>query len=262
MYLEEMKEQEQNGTDEKGNKSDQNEDSASKSSAQPQEKAMTENQTKIFNSKQETSPNQHGSSIPTSMASSSSVGGNIRNSGGFSLIGSSELEGITQGSPKKQRSFEMLQSPSSIQSMSMDHHHHHQKANEVNNEQVSMRANREGYPIIGGTPTNFTASFGQYPIEDLGRFDTEQFTPRFSGNSTVSLTLGLPHCENNLSLSGTHQSFIPNQNVPMGRRVDIGEANDFGAMNTSGSHSAAAFENIDIQNRKRFAAQLLPDFVA
>ena len=109
---------------------------------------------------------------------------------------------------------------------------------------------------------NFIQGFGQYPIGDIGRFDTEQFAPRFSGNG-VSLTLGLPHCEN-LSLSATHQTFLPNQNIQLGRRVEIGgEASEFGAINTPTPHSSAAYESINIhQNRKRFAAQLLPDFVA
>jgi hypothetical protein len=42
----------------------------------------------------------------------------------------------------------------------------------------------------------------------------------------------------------------------------MGEPNEFGGMNTSNPHSSAAYENINIQNPKRFAAQLLPDFVA
>lgn len=262
MYLEEVKEHEQNGSSEKMSKS--NEDSASKSTA-PQD---TENNqtTSTFNSKQENSTNHNNIAGPPSMSistPSTSPTNMVRNPSGFSLIGSSELDGITQGSPKKPRSTEFMQSPnSSVPCMNMDH-----KAQEVNNEQVSMkfgdeRQGRDGYSFMGGQ-TNFIGSFGQYPIGEIGRFDADQFTPRFSGNG-VSLTLGLPHCEN-LSLSGAHhhQNFLPNQNIQLGRRVDIGEANDqFGTINTSAPHSSAAFENIDIQNRKRFVAQLLPDFVA
>lgn len=262
MYLEEVKEHEQNGSSEKMSKS--NEDSASKSTA-PQD---TENNqtTSTFNSKQENSTNHNNIAAPPSMSistPSTSPTNMVRNPSGFTLIGSSELDGITQGSPKKPRSTEFMQSPnSSVPCMNMDH-----KAQEVNNEQVSMkfgdeRQGRDGYSFMGGQ-TNFIGSFGQYPIGEIGRFDADQFTPRFSGNG-VSLTLGLPHCEN-LSLSGAHhhQNFLPNQNIQLGRRVDIGEANDqFGTINTSAPHSSAAFENIDIQNRKRFVAQLLPDFVA
>jgi hypothetical protein len=131
------------------------------------------------------------------------------------------------------------------------------ETNNNNNEQISMkfgddRQSRDGYCFMGNQ-TNFIAGFGQYPMEEIGRFDAEQFTPRFSGNNNgVSLTLGLPHCE---TLSGTHQSFIPNQNIQLGRRLDISEQNEFG-------DSSAAFESINMQNPKRFAAQLLPDFVA
>ncbi|RYR79587.1 hypothetical protein Ahy_A01g004391 [Arachis hypogaea] len=50
-----------------------------------------------------------------------------------------------------------------------------------------------------------------------------------------------------------HQSFLPNQNIQLGRSTDTAEPNDFvGAMNTSSSpHSsaAAAFESIGMQKR-------------
>ncbi|KAB2098082.1 hypothetical protein ES319_A01G213600v1 [Gossypium barbadense] len=224
MYLEEIKEQEQNGSEEKTSKSHNNEDSTSKSTAP--DKTSTEN-------KQDNNiPNQNGcSSMSVSMGSASPL---IGNQSGFSFIGSSELEGITQGSPKKPRT----------------------------NNEVTMKFDKDGYTFMGGTTNNdFMGGFGQYPIGEITRFDTEQFTPRFSGNG-VSLTLGLPHCEN-LSLSGTpHQTFLPNQAMQMRRRVDIGEPNEFGSINPSTPHSSAAYDNINIQNRKRFAAQLLPDFVA
>jgi hypothetical protein len=260
MYLEELKEQEQNGSEDKTSKS--NDDSASKSSAFQEKSSATENQTRSFNSKQENSSNQNATAISISKASTSPVGGNIRNHSGFTLIGSSELEGITQGSPKKPRSNDMLHSPSSVPSINMDVNMDI-KPNEAN-EQLSMkfgdeRQSRDGYSFMG-SQTNFIGGFGQYPIGEIGRFDAEQFAPRFSGNG-VSLTLGLPHCEN-LSLSGTHHTFLPNQSIQLGRRVDIGEPNEFGAINTSTPHSSAAYESINIQNPKRFAAQLLPDFVA
>lgn len=258
MYLEEIKEQERNGSEDKSSKSEHNENSASKSVLQ-ERGSVNENQTKSFKSF-DSSPNQNAPAISISAASTSPVAGNVRNHSGFSLIGSSELEGITQqASPKRHRSTELIQSPTSVPSINMD-----VKPGETNNEQISMkfgneRQSRDGYSFIG-SQTNFIGGFGQYPIGELGRFDTEQFTPRFSGNA-VSLTLGLPHCEN-LSLSGTHQNFLANQNIPLGRRVEIGELNDFGGINTSTPHSSSAYESINIQNPKRFAAQLLPDFVA
>ncbi|KAG8648723.1 BEL1-like homeodomain protein 1 [Manihot esculenta] len=258
MYMEEMKEHERNGSEDKTSKSEQNESSASKSVLH-EKGSVNENQTKNFKSL-DSSSNQNPPAISISTASTSPVSRNLRNHSGFSLIGSSELEGITQqASPKRHRSTELIQSPTSVPSINMD-----VKPGETNNEQISMkfgneRQSRDGYSFIG-SQTNFIGGFGQYPIGELGRFDTEQFTPRFSGNA-VSLTLGLPHCEN-LSLSGTHQNFLANQNIPLGRRVEIGELNDFGGINTSTPHSSSAYESINIQNPKRFAAQLLPDFVA
>ncbi|XP_021892425.1 BEL1-like homeodomain protein 1 isoform X2 [Carica papaya] len=261
MYLEEIKEQEQNGSDDKTSKSE-HEDSASKSMRPKEKSSVPETQAKgSLKSKQDSIANQNiPSSMSISTASTSPMGGNLRNQSGFSLIGPSELEGITQGSPKKLRSSEMLQSPSSIPSVNMDAKHA-----EANNEQISIkfgdeRQSRDGYSFMG-SHNNFIGGYGQYSLGELGRFDAEQFTPRFSGNG-VSLTLGLPHCEN-LSLSATHQTFLPSQNIQLGRRVDqLGQPNEFGAINTSAPHSSAAYDNINIQNRKRFAAQLLPDFVA
>nr|KYP56946.1 BEL1-like homeodomain protein 1 [Cajanus cajan] len=216
MYLEEMKEHEQNGSEDKSSKS--NEDSVSRPPTSP-------------------------------------IGGNVRNQSGFSFMGSSELEGIAQGSPKKARNHEMMHSPNSVPSINMD-----VKPNEGSNEQLSMkfgdeRQGRNGSSFMGNQ-TNFIGGFGQYPIGDIGRFDAEQFTPtpRFTGNG-VSLTLGLD------SLPGTHQTFLPNQNIQLGRSLDIGEPHEFGAINTSSPHSTAAYESISMQNPKRFAAQLLPDFV-
>ncbi|KAK8489176.1 hypothetical protein V6N13_025041 [Hibiscus sabdariffa] len=246
MYLEEIKEQEQNGSEEKTSTSHNNEDSTSKSTA-PDKRTATD-MAKTFSSKQHHVPNQNGSSMSISMASTSPLAGNVGNQSGFSFIGSSELEGMTQGSPKKPRSADILQSPMDIK-----------QTTEANNE-VTMKFGKDGYTFMG-TNTDFMGGFGQYPIGEIGRFDAEQFTPRFSGNG-VSLTLGLPHCEN-LSLSGTHQSFLPNQAMQMARRLDVAEPDEFGSINPSTPHSsAAAYDNMNIQNRKRFPAQLLPDFVA
>lgn len=249
MYMEEMKEHENNGSEDKSSKS--NEDSSKKMAAASQEKGpISETEARSFNSKGQDNPAVSVSRPPTSP-----MGGNVRNQSGFSFMGSSELEGITQGSPKKQRNQEMMHSTNSVPSIDMD-----VKSNDANNEHLSMKfgderqQGRDGYSFMGNQ-TNFMGGFGQYPIGDIGRFDAEQFTQRFSGNG-VSLTLGLD------SLPGTHQTFLPNQNIQLGRGLDIGEPNEFDAMNTSSPHSsAAAYETISMQNPKRFAAQLLPDFV-
>ncbi|KAL4310924.1 hypothetical protein GQ457_01G014770 [Hibiscus cannabinus] len=246
MYLEEIKEQEQNGSEEKTSTGHNNEDLTSKTT--PPDKRIATDMSKTFSSKQHNVPNHNGSSMSISMASTSPLVGNVGNQSGFSFIGSSELEGITEGSPKKPRRVDILHSPMDIK-----------QKNEANNE-VTMKFGKDGYTFMG-TNTDFMGGFGQYPIGEIGRFDAEQFTPRFSGNG-VSLTLGLPHCEN-MSLSGTHQSFLPNQAMQMARRLNVAEPDEFGSINPSTPHSsAAAYDNMNIQNRKRFAAQLLPDFVA
>lgn len=250
MYLEEIKEQEQNGSENKTGKGEPNEDSASHQDKSPvsdhQEKSFTQNQ---------------------STMSASPTGISIRNQpAGFNLIGPSEMESITQGSPKKPRSADMLHSPSSVPSISMDAKPADAAAAAAaGNEHASMkfmndRQNREGFTLLGGS-TNFMGGFGSYPIGEIGRFSTEQFPAPYSGNA-VSLTLGLPPSEN-LSMSGTHHVFLPTQDMHMGRGVEMGEANEFGGMTTpTSAHPSSVYESFNLQNRKRFAAPLLPDFVA
>lgn len=115
----------------------------------------------------------------------------------------------------------------------------------------------EGYSQLSGI-TNDVNGFGMYhPIDDhqIGRFNPEQLAPRFHGNG-VSLTLGLPYCEN-LSLSETQQGYLSDQNIQLGRGLGLGSGGE-----PEFCDSNTGYENINIQNRKRFAAQLLPDFVA
>ncbi|CAA0837819.1 BEL1-like homeodomain protein 1 [Striga hermonthica] len=107
---------------------------------------------------------------------------------------------------------------------------------------------RAGFGLMGG-PTNFIGGFGAYPMGELGRFGPEQ-QPFHGGGGPypgngVSLTLGLPNI-------GAHQTFMQ----PGGQGMQMGEAGDFGQTSTN------VYESISIQDRKRFAAQLLPDFVA
>ncbi|XP_057498951.1 BEL1-like homeodomain protein 1 [Actinidia eriantha] len=250
MYVEETKEQEQNESEGKTSEGRNNEDSLPKSDSQ--KSPATENQNRSFKSKQDNPTNQNTPPISVSTASTSPTGISIRNQPGFTLIGSPVMEGFGQGSPKKQKSTEILQSPNSFSPRQVN-----VKPGETNTEQFSMRfgderQRRDGGFTLMGAPTNFIEGFGSYSISEISRFGAEQFP--YSGNG-VSLTLGLPHCEN-LSMSGTHQTFLPNQTVEMG------EENEFGTINTpTSSHSTSVYENINIQNRKRFAAQLLPDFV-
>ncbi|KAL4335883.1 hypothetical protein GQ457_07G042880 [Hibiscus cannabinus] len=86
-------------------------------------------------------------------------------------------------------------------------------------------------------------------------FDAEQqqqLPPGFNGNGGVSLTLGLPHCEN-------RQNFVSDHDMnQLGRRLGLGGSeSDMYGINTQQPAS-----DIEMQNRKRFAAPLLPDFVA
>ncbi|WOL11212.1 hypothetical protein Cni_G19974 [Canna indica] len=82
----------------------------------------------------------------------------------------------------------------------------------------------QGYPLMAGA-TSHGGSFGAYSIEELGRFDGEQFAPRFSNNG-VSLTLGLQHNEN--------LSFLSNESIQLGRRMEMGgEASDFCSLGNS-----------------------------
>lgn len=212
MYLEEIKEQEHNRSDEnKASKSEQSEDN---SSSKHEKSLSPENSKRGFNH-----PPPQKSVVSTSPTVTRI---NFQNPSGFTLINSSQMEGITEFSPKKPRNNERQQ-----------------------NSDV-------GFTIMGN-PTDFMGGLGGYPIGEIGRFTAEQFQPPYSGNS-VSLTLGLPHCDN-LSMSSPHQSFLPNQNIQ--------QSNEFEAMNQqSSSHSAAIYESMNIQNQKRFAAQPLPDFVA
>ncbi|CAO2827061.1 unnamed protein product [Amaranthus hypochondriacus] len=128
--------------------------------------------------------------------------------------------------------------------------------------------NEGGYPIISGG-MNFLGGgeLGSYPIGDIGRFETHDFsTPtRFFNGNGISLSLGLPpSCETHPhggvldNLSTTNHSFLSStQNIQFRR------TNEFGGMNSPPSHSSAsAFECLEMQNRKGFAPQLLQDFVA
>lgn len=242
-----MKDHDKNGANDKTSKSEQhnNNDSTSKSTAAPQGKApVAEEQ-------------QNKSLVDNFVNHNTMSTASTSPTGGFNLI--SEMDSIAQGSsPKKLRIADMLHS--STTTINID-----SKPGDADNDSMSIkfgsdRKGRDGFTLMGA-PTNFIGGFGSYPMADLGRFGAEQFQTPYSGNG-VSLTLGLPHCEN-ISMSAAHQSFLPNQTIQLGRAVEIGDANDFSGMNASANaHSANVYDNINIQNRKRFAAQLLPDFVA
>lgn len=217
MYLEEVKEQEQNRSDE--NKASKSEQSQDNSSSKRDKSLSPENSKRGFNH-----PPPPQMTVSTTVSTSPSATrinfqNQNQNPSGFTLINSSQMEGMTQFSPKKPR----------------------------NNER--QQTSDVGFTLMGN-PTDFMGGLGGYPIGEIGRFTAEQFQPQYSGNG-VSLTLGLPHCEN-ISMSGAPQNFLPTQNIQHQR------SNEFEPMNQqSSSHSAAMYETMNIQNQKRFA-----DFVA
>ncbi|KAJ4826817.1 hypothetical protein Tsubulata_016038 [Turnera subulata] len=267
MYLEEIKEHEKNGSEENTSQNE-NKDSGSNSSALGESSRIKMDRLAGFQSKHDKSNQQQQNAPATATefsnatVSMSNIGGVIQPQAGFTLIRSSEMEALAQRSAKKQMNGDMENSPSSILSMDMD-----MKQGETAREMISVsfggeRLTKDGYPLITSTP-NHGGAFGAYPMGDLARINADQLTPRYGGNA-VSLTLGLPHNEN-LSLPGAQQSYLPNQNIQLGRRLESmgGGEPEFHRIETpQNSHSSSGFESIDIQNRKRFPAQLLPDFVA
>ncbi|KAL1821208.1 hypothetical protein ACET3Z_016077 [Daucus carota] len=248
MYMEEIKENQNNGSEGETRKNEPGEKMASKA------RAPSTNSPENYDT---TTSQNTRALISASTASTSPNGLSIRNQSGFSLTGSSEMEEMTRGSPKKQRGTGTIHSLGNVSLRNMEF------KPEANNEQMSMkfhndqRQSRDGFTLMG-SPTNYIQGFGSYSIGDIGRFGAEPFSAPYSANG-VSLTLGLPHGEN-LSMSGTNQDFLPEQNIQIGRGLEEGE---FGAVDTpTSSHSANIYDSMDIQSRKRLAAQLLPDFVA
>ncbi|KAI4369127.1 hypothetical protein MLD38_017611 [Melastoma candidum] len=272
MYMEEVNDQEQNGVDDKASKTEQNGDSdASKSAGQPDELVSVNNRrNNSLNDKENNLLINQDMAIPAN--SMSPMGANIRSHqlSGFSFLGSSELDGITQGtSPKKPRNTtpatDMLLSTTDTTCHNMEPNKHEESLTIKFGEEVHVHG-RDSFSLLGAGPTNFIRGFGQYPIAEMGRFGTEQqFATAFHGNG-VSLTLGLQNSEN-LTIPGgmavsAHPGFVPGQGgIHLGRRAEVGEGNEFGALGNPMAHASSGYQGMNMQNRKSFAAQLLPDFV-
>ncbi|KAJ4766693.1 BEL1-like homeodomain protein 1 [Rhynchospora pubera] len=124
---------------------------------------------------------------------------------------------------------------------------------EVNNRELLMKFMEEGARVGFGS-TGYTMA------DPMGRFDSDQFAPRYGGNG-VSLTLGLPHCET-MPMSGTQPSFLSNDGI----RLEIGnEANEYCSLGNNSAPVAPHQPNaygINLQSTKSFAAHLMRDFVA
>ncbi|KAE9616779.1 hypothetical protein Lal_00034532 [Lupinus albus] len=267
MYLEEIKEQEQNnGSKDNTNRAKESSkelwtsstaNNAVQESSSPNNISLDQNN--VLQSKAESFNNNQNISPTEISNSNNSMGGSTlqSQSGKFHNAGSSH-DIMQNSSPNKRRNSEMHNSPGSgIFSVDMD-----MKPGDTNREISNTKFGIENHG--GGTG----GGYGAFSIEEIGRFNNvaEQLAPRFHGNG-VSLTLGLPHNEN-FPLSGTQHEFL-SQNIHLGgvgRLHEMGtNENEFCAINSTpppSFHSGTSYENIDIQNRKRFAAQLLRDFVA
>ncbi|KAL3530315.1 hypothetical protein ACH5RR_009637 [Cinchona calisaya] len=168
--------------------------------------------------------------------------------GGFGLIDALNMEGNVEKNSKKMRT-EMQNSPSSILSVDMDMKFGDTRKG-FNNKLISTQREtaKDGFSLMVNNNTSHQAhGFGAYTLGELGQFDPEQLTAGFHGNG-VSLTLGLPPSEN-LPLSASQQNYLSGQNMELQDRLEMG---------TMEGHFD---RNINFDNRKRFAAQLLPDFV-
>ncbi|KAJ1378391.1 POX domain [Sesbania bispinosa] len=249
MYMEEIKDQEQNsGSLDNTNKS---KDQSSKELWSGGANTTHESSGAIkLHSKAESFNNQNTS--PTEISNSNSLSTSPIGGGG----GSFQSFHLAAGSsPNKPRSnSEMQNSQGSTLS-----------GETANRDALNTKFDIERHPKDGySLMTAGNESYGAFSMEDIGRFNVtdqqQQLAPRFHGNG-VSLTLGLPHNEN-LSLSAATQHGFLSQNMHLGMGSN---ENEFCAINSNqpSSHSATSYESIDIQNRKRFAAaQLLRDFVA
>ncbi|MCD7446542.1 hypothetical protein HAX54_009225 [Datura stramonium] len=188
MYLEEVKNQEQNTTTSEDNKIKEN-NMVSKSSASQEKQPITP--TEISTTTISTSPTAGAASFQAQQAHN------------FSFLGSFNMETTAadhvENNAKKPRNDMQKYSPSSIlSSVDMEA----AKARESSNKGFSN-------PLMAA-----------YTMGDFGRFDPhEQMTANFHGNGGISLTLGLPPSEN-LVMPVSQQDYLSNQNIDMGNRPD------------------------------------------
>ena len=227
MYMEEVKKnnQEQNGLDQKNIEPNNNEIVGSKSSA-PQEKLPISS-----NIIHDATSND----ISTSTISTSPTGGGgsmpAQTVGGFSLIRSLNMDNIDDQRNNKKARNEMQSS--TIISMERE------IMNKVKSEKFNNTQTRECYTLM--TPS--------YTMDDDQQFGTrfnnqnhEQLATTFhqGSNGHVSLTLGLPpNSENQHNYIGLESHY-----------------------NQPTHHPNISYENIDFQSGKRYATQLLQDYVS
>lgn len=164
-------------------------------------------------------------------------------------------EDVTPGKLKKARNgiggspYHFSPNMSTVVDFKMEESSQHGKFNDE-------RHSSENYSLVhsGMVLADSSGSSGSYQIGCLNRYGQESFTPKFSGNGGVSLTLGLQHSDG-LSLSGTQQRCISSE----GRNRELGSvSHDYcNISETAAAHAANAYESINSENRKRFATHLL-----
>ncbi|XP_030522482.1 BEL1-like homeodomain protein 1 [Rhodamnia argentea] len=182
-----------------------------------------------------------------STSSTSPMAGAIPPPPGFTLIGrSSNVEVGIAPSPKRPRMSPDFMNPHGI----------------ILSRDMDMKGSEPSRELGGG---------GEYIHGGFGAFSLGNIEGRY-GNG-VALTLGLPHGDQSpsLSVSATPQNYFPNQSMnhhQLGRTKLVvgngGEADFFGIAGAPQQSQSGSinYEAIDINNRKRFAAHLLPDYVA
>ncbi|KAK4358541.1 hypothetical protein RND71_020770 [Anisodus tanguticus] len=240
MYTEELKNnQEQNGLEENiVNKNDPNNEIVGSKSSAPQEKPIRSN------INQDASPTE----ISTSTISTSPTGGRSlpAQAAGFSFIGSLNMENTAdQRTNKKPRNDMQNSSSSTILSVDREINKAGRdqttKSEKLNNNNMQTR---ECYPLM--TPYTMDDQFGQRFNPNHQQLATRIF---HQGNGHVSLTLGLPPNSEN-------------QHNLLESRLEMG--NHYNRMSNpqASHHPNISYESIDFQSGKRYAAQLLQDFVS
>lgn len=242
MYVEEVKEQEHMKPEEKSSYSEANEDSTSKASSQTKTEQATSFTSMHHQDKSNDPKPSNSIAIPVTK---------------FGISQNRDEESLMRPFVKKIRNSESLHPNALPHSLTLE-----MKPEQFSNRELLMkfmeaRSNVGNEHALMNGGGSHGGGFNAYAIGDIGRFDAEQFAPSFHGNG-VSLTLGLQHCES-LSLTGTEPPYLSNESIQMGN-----EANPFCSLNNNpqASHPSNAYESMEIQNRKRFSAQLLPDYVA
>lgn len=118
------------------------------------------------------------------------------------------------------------------------------QANPVTVANYGVKFDKESINGVHENSIN-VGEFVDYSVGGIERFGIEQF-------NNVSLTLGLTNYEN-LSIPGAQPSYMSDNGIAFETRIDHSSAENYGFSNLNDS---------SIEGSKRFASQLLPDFVA